>query len=431
MLEQIPAIIYTDSVGEFSRTVYINPQVESITGYTPRQWLADRELWFTIIHEEDQDRIRSESIRTEDTGEPYKVEYRIWTRDGQMKWLYSEAWLLHDAAGKPLFWQGFMIDITERKQAEMELEHRAAELSALQETVLNLTMRHSLPDLLNLIVERATRLLNANGGGLYLVENDAETIKCVVSYNTHHNYAGTILKYGEGAAGKVVSSKKPLIIKSYSTWSGKVNCNETDEPPFRALVSAPMIWQGNVNGVLNVFREDQFSQRDMDQLILFANHAAVAVENARLYESAAVELEERKRAETALRESIVIYRQAIESTGGVPYYQSYGVDGKSIHYDFIGEGIQQITGYGPQEFTEELWNSLVLEAHVVGELAKYPWDEAVRRVRLGENPGTSWKCEYRIRAQDGKIPLGVRFCCAITKWEWRLARIDRALPRHY
>jgi PAS domain S-box-containing protein len=197
MLEQIPAIIYTDSVGEFSRTVYINPQVESITGYTPKQWLTDRELWFKIIHKEDQDRVWSESIRTAETGEPYKVEYRIRTCDGQTKWIYSEAWLLHDATDKPLFWQGFMIDITERKQAEMELEHRAAELSALQETVLNLTMRHSLPDLLNLIVERATKLLYANGGGLYLVDREAETIKCVVSYNTHNNYAGTVLCYGE------------------------------------------------------------------------------------------------------------------------------------------------------------------------------------------------------------------------------------------
>jgi PAS domain S-box-containing protein len=403
VLDQIPAVIYTDSVGEFNQTVYINPQIETITGYTPKQWLAERDLWFKIIIKEDQERVWSENIRTEETGEPYKVEYRIRTRDGQTKWIYDEAWLLHDASGKPLFWQGFMIDITERKHAEMELQHRAAELSALQETVLNLTMRRSLPDLLNLIVERATRLLNANGGGLYLVDAESETIKCVVSYNTHNTYTGTVLKYGEGAAGRVVRTRKPLILKNYAKWSGKANFYETDEPSFQALVSAPMIWQGRVNGVLHVFREEQFTHRNLDQLTLFANHAAVAVENARLYESAALELEERKRAETALRESIVIYRQAIESTGGVPYYQSYSEDGKTIHYDFIGEGIKQITGYGPDEFNDELWNSLVLDAHTVGELAKYSRDEGIRRARLGENPGSSWKCEYRIRARDGKI----------------------------
>ena len=403
MLEQIPAIIYTDSAGENNQTLYINPQLVAITGYTPEEWIADRELWFKVIHKEDQERVRAENVRTEETGEPFKVEYRLRTRDGQIKWMYDEAWLICDASKKPLFWQGFIIDITDRKHTEMELERRAAELSALQETVLNLTVRHSLSDLLNLIVERATRLLNANGGGLYLVDLVSETIKCVVSYNTHNDYAGTVLNFGEGAAGKVVKTGKPLILKNYAKWTGKARICETDEPSFQALLSAPMIWQGRVNGVLHVFREQQFSLSDLDQLTLFANHAAVAVENARLYESAAQELEERKRAEAALRESVAIYRQAIESTGGVPYYQSYTDDGKSIHYDFIGEGIQQITGYGPDEFNTDLWESLVLDAHLVGDLAKYSWDEAIRRAHSGENPISTWKCEYRIKARDGKI----------------------------
>jgi PAS domain S-box-containing protein len=403
MLEQIPTIIYTDSVGEFNQTLYINPQVETITGYTPEEWIADRDLWFRIIHKEDQERVWAENLRTEETGEPYKVEYRILTRDGQLKWLHDESWLIRDASSKPLFWQGFIIDITDRKHTEMELEYHAAELSALQETVLNLTKRHPLPELLNLIVERATRLLNANGGGLYLVDLESESIKCVVSYNTHNDYTGTVLNYGEGAAGRVVKTGKPLILKNYARWSGKARICETDEPCYHALVSAPMIWQGRVNGVLHVFRKNQFALRDLDQLTLFANHAAVAVENARLYEAAAQELEERKRAEAALRESVGIYRQAIESTGGVPYYQSYTDDGKSIHYDFIGDGIQQITGYAPEEFNAKLWDSLVQEAHLVGDLAKYSLDEASKRAHSGEKPISTWKCEYRIKARDGKI----------------------------
>ena len=80
MLEQIPAIIYTDSAGELNRTLYINPQIETITGYTPKEWTSDRELWFKIILPEDQERVWAENIRTEKTGEPYKVEYRIQTR---------------------------------------------------------------------------------------------------------------------------------------------------------------------------------------------------------------------------------------------------------------------------------------------------------------------------------------------------------------
>ena len=45
----------------------------------------------------------------------------------------------------------------------------------------------------------------------------------------------------------------------------------------------------------------------------------------------------------------------------MPYRQSYSADGKTVEYDFIGEGILQITGYGPEEFDETLWNSLAQE----------------------------------------------------------------------
>ncbi len=86
----------------------------------------------------------------------------------------------------------------------------------------------------------------------------------------------------------------------------------------QAVISVPLIWQGQVKGVLQLRRSDPFTRRDLSQLTMFANHAAVAVENARLHESVGQELEERIRAEAALRESISIYRQAIEFDGWRP-----------------------------------------------------------------------------------------------------------------
>lgn len=301
MLEQIPAVIYTDSVGETSHTIYINPQIEAVTGYSPKQWMDDPLLWYKIIVQEDQERVWSEHLRTEQTGELFKLEYRLLTQSGQERWVYDEAWLIRDATDHPLFWQGFMIDITARKTAEVELGNHARELSALQETVLNLTIRHSLPELLNLIVEQAAGLLNARGGALYLVDADTQTVKCAVSFNTPGDFVGASLCYGEGAAGKVAETGKPLILDDYTTWPGKADFTIGEGVCFKALISAPMLWQGRVNGVLHVFRALPFEPRDLDQLTLFANHAAVAVENARLYESAELELEERKRAETVQR----------------------------------------------------------------------------------------------------------------------------------
>src|SRR6185503_19648486 len=79
----------------------------------------------------------------------------------------------------------------------------------------------------------------------------------------------------------------------------------------------------------------------------------------------------------------------------------YHDEGRSIKYEFIGEGIREITGYGPEEFNAKLWDSLVEEVNLVEDLAGYSLEEGIQRVRSGKH--SIWKCEHRLRDRDGKI----------------------------
>ena len=79
-----------------------------------------------------------------------------------------------------------------------------------------------------------------------------------------------------------------------------------------------------------------------------------------------------KQAEEALRKSEEIYRQAIEIAGAVPYHQTY--DGDHVIYDFIGAGIQAITGYAASEFNGSLWDSLVIKRLLLDDLAQFSWE---------------------------------------------------------
>ena len=110
---------------------------------------------------------------------------------------------------------------------------------------------------------------------------------------------------------------------------------------------------------------------------------------------------ERKQAEEALHKSEALYRQAMEVAGAVPYYESYYDEGRLIKYEFIGEGIRQITGYGPEEFNAKLWDSLVEEVNLVDDLAGYSLEDGIQRVRSGEN--SIWQCEHRLRDRYGNI----------------------------
>jgi PAS domain S-box-containing protein len=68
---------------------------------------------------------------------------------------------------------------------------------------------------------------------------------------------------------------------------------------------------------------------------------------------------------------------------------------------FLHHGSPQITGYGPEEFTDDLWGSMVQERHLLDELAPFSLQDAIQQVRSGNIP--IWKCEHCIKARDGKI----------------------------
>ena len=204
----------------------------------------------------------------------------------------------------------------ERKQMEEALLRQAKEMTTLQETLLDIAGSHDLSTLLQTIVERATHLLKAMGGGLYLCDPDKEEVRCLVSYNTPQDYRGVVLKYGEGAAGIVAQTGEPLIIDDYRTWSKRAVAYE-EEQPFTAVLSVPMIWKGRVIGVIHVLHNVEsrrFTESDLDLLKLFANHAAIPVGNAQLFDQAQKEIAERKRAEEALRQAEENFRRSLDDS---------------------------------------------------------------------------------------------------------------------
>jgi diguanylate cyclase (GGDEF)-like protein/PAS domain S-box-containing protein len=130
LVENIPAASYLEAQGSgdgASRPVFISPQIEALTGYSPECWKTNPDFFTTIIHPDDQKRRTSEMIRTDESEASYRNEYRIVHRDGHVVWLRNEADLIRDVDGNPLYWHGAIYDITAEKQAVealQESEHR-------------------------------------------------------------------------------------------------------------------------------------------------------------------------------------------------------------------------------------------------------------------------------------------------------------------
>jgi two-component system sensor histidine kinase UhpB len=131
LVEQIPAVTYIQKPVESDNpkaVTYISPQYETMLGYPADSEVIDEEHWLRTLHPDDRERVLAEEVRTDETGEPFKVEYRVVARDGRVVWVRDEATLVRDEEGQPLYWLGVQYDITEQKRVEEALrEVREAE----------------------------------------------------------------------------------------------------------------------------------------------------------------------------------------------------------------------------------------------------------------------------------------------------------------
>lgn len=122
-MEQVPAVVYVDAVDDLSTALYITPQYERLLGFTAEERMENPTLWVDRLHPEDRDRVLEESRRTNLTGQPFSVEYRMLHRDGHVVWVRDEARMLRGDNGRPLYWQGLLIDITERIETEQAIRN--------------------------------------------------------------------------------------------------------------------------------------------------------------------------------------------------------------------------------------------------------------------------------------------------------------------
>jgi diguanylate cyclase (GGDEF)-like protein/PAS domain S-box-containing protein len=121
LVERIPAITYIQEIRRKSQTVYVSPQVMDIMGYTPEECTSTPDFWKRILHPDDREAVLAEDLRTNETGEPFTMEYRRFAKDGRLVWIRDEATLVRNDEGEPLYWLGVQIDITERKRTETRL----------------------------------------------------------------------------------------------------------------------------------------------------------------------------------------------------------------------------------------------------------------------------------------------------------------------
>lgn len=166
---------------------------------------------------------------------------------------------------------------------------RARQLSVLNDISRRLVASElNLEALLSLITGSASEILDTEAGSLLLTAEDGsgELVFRVVVGGSGGDLVGMRLPARKGLVGEVASTARPVIVQDVASdprWAGELGGG-----PFvtRSVIAVPLISQNTVIGVLELLnkREGSFTRDDADLLTTFAGQAAVAIENARLFQ---------------------------------------------------------------------------------------------------------------------------------------------------
>ena len=125
----IPGAVYRTSGGADSRELFLGEQIEGICGYSAKELMAGPVTCMTVIHPDDRAMVNDATAAAIAAREPYVVDYRIIHRDGSIRWLQDKGQAVFGEDGQPLFLDGVVFDVTERKRFEADLAAKSAALA--------------------------------------------------------------------------------------------------------------------------------------------------------------------------------------------------------------------------------------------------------------------------------------------------------------
>jgi signal transduction histidine kinase/CheY-like chemotaxis protein len=221
--------------------------------------------------------------------------------------------------------QSTIYDITERKQALERLAVRVKQMETVRAVSIDITRELDLTTLLRLIIQRAVELVGAAGGGtVFLWDETSQRLLPRAWHGVGEWVQKAHLELGEGLTGRVAQQRTGMYVNQYQLSPYAVP-GLVPRIGSLAVLAEPLIYRGELLGVItlgNAGTGQLFAEQDHELLGLFAAQAAIAIENARLFQAVQdqarqltqanaalhTEVAERRRAEAALRESDERYR---------------------------------------------------------------------------------------------------------------------------
>ena len=173
----------------------------------------------------------------------------------------------------------------ERAAVAADLALRTQQLEAVRAITLEIARETDLAPLLALVLRKAAELVGAVSGAVYLWDDARRLLVPQVWLGCGDWMRDLRIKLGEGITGRAAARQQGMVVHAYPT-SPYAHAAFTERMAIAATLAEPLLYRDQLVGVITVNHERtdrRFNAWDRETLALFAGHAAIAIENARLY----------------------------------------------------------------------------------------------------------------------------------------------------
>lgn len=140
LVSHIPAAIYRCRGDAFLTLEFFSDEIEKLTGYPVAHFMAHVQTGYSsLIHPDDKEGVQTAMRQAIARKEKYEIEYRIFRKDGEMRWVFESGQAVYDAENKLSYVDGCLFDITPRKNAEAALARTKDEVKRLALVAHNTT----------------------------------------------------------------------------------------------------------------------------------------------------------------------------------------------------------------------------------------------------------------------------------------------------
>jgi PAS domain S-box-containing protein/putative nucleotidyltransferase with HDIG domain len=286
LAENAPDIIYRFRVVPRLVVDYVSPAIFPLIGYTPEEFYNDPRLAIRIVHPEDRSILQDVVARKVAASTP--VNYRVYRKDGSLIWLEGRnVPILQN--GELVANEGILRDITKRKESEEQIQRQLQHLHALRSIDLAITGNLNLQSILGILLDHVITQLRVDAADVWLYDPAARSLEYSFGEGFDSSSIQHLrLKLGDDLAGKAAMGRRTAYVPDLAAIEqpGK-QASLMAGQGFTAYLAAPLVVKGENVGVLEVYHRQSLKPGEewLDFLDTLAGQAAIAIDNASLFEN--------------------------------------------------------------------------------------------------------------------------------------------------